>query len=54
MLWILPLYLHVNKKSDDDGPRGQLCIDRDMLSSIESLLRNLCYSLHQNFRSAVN
>ena len=31
----------------NDGPRGQLCIDSDMVLSIESLSRNLCYSLHQ-------
>ena len=31
----------------NDGPRGQLCIDSDMVLSIESLLRNLHYSLHQ-------
>ena len=30
-----------------DGPRAQLCVDKDIVSSIESLSRNLCYSLHQ-------
>ena len=39
LLWILPLYLHINKKSDDDDDLAMLCITK-----VYTLLFCCCYN----------